>query len=188
MDSLCSKGSRCLLGGFVPLLMSLALSLLLSQLPVTTRSHEKYMGFRTIISWERRNQWWSTGVSSKRDMGTWWEDNPRHNHPRHQPAPRAERLPRSPIPHVPPSFPCTELEHTSSPTRSWCPAQARAGAGDGDGDQGCPAGCCACIWLLGFPLHLYAASSSAAFPFCFETMHVLFFRETKDSKRSGAFF
>lgn len=60
-------------------------------------------------------------VSSEHDTGTWWEDNPRHNHPRHQPAPRADRLPMSPIPHVPP-FPRTELQHASSPHRVVVPS------------------------------------------------------------------
>jgi len=57
---------------------------------------------------------------------TWWDDNPRHNHPRRQPALRAETLPRSPTPHVPPSFPCTELQSISSP---WLGHGAQPGLG-----------------------------------------------------------
>lgn len=70
---------------------------------------------------------------------------------------------------------------THQPTPPGCGAQPKLGTGAGD--QGCPAGCCACIRLLGF-----AASPSTAFLVCFQTTPVLFFRATKGGKRSGASF
>lgn len=122
MDSLCRKASRCLLGLRVPLLMSLTLSLLQSRLPITIRGHGKTHGLSTQsfpergeINGEAHGSPPSiTRVSSEHDMGTRWKDNPRPNHPRHHPAPRAERLPRSPILYVPPSFPCMEKNTSSS--------------------------------------------------------------------------